>query len=452
VSRLTIYLALICTLVGCAGGQNNQVAPSSQSTLAPSTSMPSISITSPASGASVSGTMTVSVTVAYVNTVQFKVDGNNVGTTVTITTSPFNYSIDTTTLANGTHTLSAVASNSASQTATSTILVNVNNAVKVTLTFTFPLSGDAIGGITSLSVGESGPSGLRPPPVYIQFKVDGNPVGSPSVSSIYSLDTTAFSNGPHSISAVAISLDGTVVSSTSIGVEIANLRQWRIFMCTQGTGGPGAEWVIEANISQAGQTLSADSQNVTVFSFECHIPYSYPPSIPPSITSLLSKLPSATMAGETADGQFQVNFSQPGGPAPLYGTCFSFPLGSIPTSCGGSGSMALGGPMCCTLEGFSVPAFSGTYSGTLSYPSGARVVTATLTQNADYTLSASYSDATGTHVLTGKVIGGTFQLTQGFDGNPLTAIEQCPTISPCSAGSLNIYDASLNYLGTLQAQ
>lgn len=214
----------------------------------------------------------------------------------------------------------------------------------------------------------------------------------------------------------------------------------------------GREWVVEANISQTGVTLSADSQNITVFVFACDIPYPYPPSI--NLATNMTNLPAATMSGETTDGQFQVTFSQPGGAAPLYGTCFSPQLlGPTPTRCNGTATMALGGAMCCTLQGFNVPAFSGTYSGTLSYPSGSKNIAVTLTQNADYTLSASYTDATGAHVLTGKVIGGTFQLTQGFDGNPLTAIEQCPNLpSSCSAGALNIYDTSLNYLGTLQSQ
>jgi Bacterial Ig domain len=447
VFRPAIYLGLICAVTGCTGGQTNQGTSSSQSTPASSTLPPSISITSPASSATISGTITVSVTVANTNAVQFKIDGNNVGSPVTVTMSSFSYSVDTTTFANGMHTLSATANNSGGQTATSTISVNVNNAPKPTLSFAFPPSGAIVGGITDLMVGEAGSLG---PLLNIQFKVDGNPVGSPSPSSIFSLDTTAFSNGSHSISAVATSLDGTVVSSTSVGVEIANFRQWRMFICSQGPSLQGSEWVVEANISQAGQNLSADSQNVTVFSFECQIPYSYPPSSPRAINSLLAKLPSATMSGETIDGQFQITFSQPGGLAPLYGTCFGPQLSSTPTSCNGSASMALGGPMCCTLEGFDMPTFSGTYSGTLSYPSGTKVVTVTLTQNPDYTLSASYSDATGAHVSAGKVIGGSFRLTQGFDGNPLTAIEQCPNVSSCSARALNIYDASLNYLGTLQ--
>jgi len=443
VRRLAIYIAAVSALAGCTGAQNNQGASSSQSTPASTpTTGPTISITSPASGATISGTITVSVTVTNANTVQFKVDGNNVGNPVTVTTSSFSYSVDTTTLANGTHILTATASNSAGQTAISTVSVNVNNAQKATISFTFPPSGAIIGGLTQLQVGEAG---SLVPLLNIQFKVDGNPVGSPSPSSIYSLDTRAFSNGSHSISAVATTVDGKVVSSASIGVEIMNVGQWRMVMCLFSAAEPGGGYVVEANLSQSGISLSADSQNVSVFGLGtvggCP---QYPPSFSTGLGRLGTTAP-ASISGDTTS--FLVTFvtnPQYQGPAYLFvnGTPFGGTAGYVP-----------GGPTTIfSVEGFQMPAFSGTYAGTLSYASGSKNITVTLTQNADYTLSASYTDATGAHVLTGKVIGGTFQLTQGFDGNPLTAIEQCPNVSSCSAGALNIYDASLNYLGTLQSQ
>lgn len=176
--RPATYLAIICAaLMGCTGGQTTQVPSSSQSTSAPSTPTPSISITSPTSGANVSGTTTVTVSVTNASSVQFKVDGNNIGSAVTVTTSSFNYSVDTTTLANGTHTLSAVASNSGDQSTISTVSVNVNNAQKATISFSFPPSGAIVGGLTQLQVGETG---SLVPVLNVQFIVDGNPVGSPS--------------------------------------------------------------------------------------------------------------------------------------------------------------------------------------------------------------------------------------------------------------------------------
>ena len=79
---------------------------------------PSVSITSPSSGATVSGTIAVTTNVsANTISVQLKADGANVGAAVT--SAPFPLSLDTTTLANGSHTLTAVASDAAGQTAAS---------------------------------------------------------------------------------------------------------------------------------------------------------------------------------------------------------------------------------------------------------------------------------------------------------------------------------------------
>jgi chitodextrinase len=96
----------------------------------PDTTAPTVSITAPAANASVSGsnvalTATAADNVA-VSGVQFKLDGNNLGPEDT--TSPYAYTWDTTTLGNGTYTLTAVARDAAGNTKTSTsVPVTVNN-------------------------------------------------------------------------------------------------------------------------------------------------------------------------------------------------------------------------------------------------------------------------------------------------------------------------------------
>src|SRR5260370_1601267 len=87
------------------------------------TAAPTISISSPLSGATVSGTMTVSTSVsANTTSVQFLVDGGNSGAAVT--SAPFSLSLNTTTLTNGSHSLPAVATNSAGQKTPSTTSQN----------------------------------------------------------------------------------------------------------------------------------------------------------------------------------------------------------------------------------------------------------------------------------------------------------------------------------------
>ena len=96
----------------------------------PDTTPPLISMTAPISGSTVSGSVTVSATASDnvgVASVQFTLDGANLGTL--LTTSPYSISWNTTASTTGSHTLSAVARDAAGNSATaSTVSVTVNNS------------------------------------------------------------------------------------------------------------------------------------------------------------------------------------------------------------------------------------------------------------------------------------------------------------------------------------
>ncbi len=90
------------------------------------TTPPTISITAPTNGATVSGTMSVSANASDnvgVASVQFTLDGSNLGSA--LTASPYQVAWDTTTATNGAHVLGAAARDAAG---------NVGNAVPVTVT------------------------------------------------------------------------------------------------------------------------------------------------------------------------------------------------------------------------------------------------------------------------------------------------------------------------------
>ncbi|RKH13685.1 M20/M25/M40 family metallo-hydrolase [Corallococcus sp. CA053C] len=84
------------------------------------TTDPTVSLTSPASGATVTGTVSIAATATDnvgVNKVEFLVDGAVKGTSFT---SPYSFAWDSRTVANGSHTVAAKASDSAGNSATTT--------------------------------------------------------------------------------------------------------------------------------------------------------------------------------------------------------------------------------------------------------------------------------------------------------------------------------------------
>src|SRR5437870_2001021 len=110
---------------------------------------PTVSITAPANGATVAGTVTVSATASDnvgVVGVQFKLDGANLGAEVT--TAPYLVSWNPTLATNGAHNLTAVARDAAGNTATSVaISVTVlNDTTPPTVSVTAPAAGATVGG------------------------------------------------------------------------------------------------------------------------------------------------------------------------------------------------------------------------------------------------------------------------------------------------------------------
>src|SRR5712664_3546866 len=119
----TLVLVGLCCLalfsIGCAGAIGSKPNPPSGG--------PSVSLTSPANGATVSGVVTITASATDsvgIASVQFLVDGANLGSKVTA--SPYSVSWNTAQTSNGSHTLAAQAVNTAGKTATSS---NVNVTV-----------------------------------------------------------------------------------------------------------------------------------------------------------------------------------------------------------------------------------------------------------------------------------------------------------------------------------
>ena len=190
------------------------------------TTPPTVTMTAPANGATVSGT-TVSVSATAsdnigVAGVQFKLDGGNLGAEVT--TSPYTITWNSTLASNATHTLTAVARDAAANTKTATaVTVTVFNpdTTPPTVSMTAPAAGAAVAGTNvTVSATASDANGV----VGLQFLLDGASLGTELTTPPYTIgwNTTGIANGAHNLSARARDAAGNQATSTAVGVTVAN--------------------------------------------------------------------------------------------------------------------------------------------------------------------------------------------------------------------------------------
>jgi len=132
-------------LVVASNSVGSAVSNTASLTVTTDTTPPTVSITSPTSGSTVSGTTTLTASASdniAVANVQFEVDGNNVGTADT--TAPYSFSLDTTTLSNASHDLTAVATDTSGNHATSiAVPITVSNQAESVGVPAYALNGAA---------------------------------------------------------------------------------------------------------------------------------------------------------------------------------------------------------------------------------------------------------------------------------------------------------------------
>ncbi|PYR35032.1 MAG: hypothetical protein DMF93_22440 [Acidobacteria bacterium] len=216
---------------------------------------PTVSMTAPASGATVAGTnVTVSATasdnVAVVG-VQFQLDGVNLG--AEDTASPFSITWNTSGVANGTHTLSAIARDAAGNTATSPISVTVNNDLTApTVSMTAPADGATVSG-SAVAVSASASDNVAV--AGVQFLLDGAAVGAEVTTAPYTMawNSTSAANGAHTLAARARDAAGNQTTSTSVAITVSNIA----------TGPPVIDAVKSVNRSNNATTLVSGAFSTT---------------------------------------------------------------------------------------------------------------------------------------------------------------------------------------------
>jgi hypothetical protein len=180
-----------------------------------------VTITSPQSGSTVSGSISVSASVTVLGSltvagVQFKLDGVNLG--AEDTSVPYAVSWDTTTTGNGSHILTAVARDQlGAQWTSDPVTVTVSN--HLTVAITSPLPGSTVAGTITIEATASGDLGV----LGVEFQIDGG-AGVEDTTAPYAVswDTTAFSNGSHTLTAIARDAAGNRATSASVPVTVSN--------------------------------------------------------------------------------------------------------------------------------------------------------------------------------------------------------------------------------------
>ncbi|HEY7379493.1 MAG TPA: Ig-like domain-containing protein [Steroidobacteraceae bacterium] len=187
---------------------------------------PSVAITAPAANATVDGQVSVTASASDdvgVAGVQFRLDGSALGTEDA--SAPYSVSWDTTGVANGGHTLTAVARDAAgNQTLSAAVNVTVSNGAAdttpPTVSLTAPANNATLSGTVTVAASAADDVGV----IGVQFQLDGAALKTEDLTSPYSIswDTTSATQGAHVLSAVARDAAGNQTTSASVSLTVDN--------------------------------------------------------------------------------------------------------------------------------------------------------------------------------------------------------------------------------------
>jgi len=193
----------------------------------PDTTAPTVSLTAPAAGASLSGTVAVTASATDnvgVVGVQFLLDGANLGAEVTGAGPSYTFNWNTTTAATGTHTLSARARDAAGNAATAaTVSVSVSrDTTPPAVSLIAPADGDTLAGTVAVTASATDDVGVA----GVQFLLDGANLGAEVTGAgpTYTLNwnTTTAGNGTHPLAARARDASGNTAITSSVNVTLSN--------------------------------------------------------------------------------------------------------------------------------------------------------------------------------------------------------------------------------------
>jgi thermitase len=200
---------------------NNATSTSSTvpvSNLPPDTAPPSVQVTSPSSGATVSGTVSIGTTTAD-DTGVVKVDLSvNGAWSATSTNSNPQFSWNTSALASGSYTLQAKAFDAAGNSGSSlpvTVTVQNKDIIPPTVQITSPSDGAVISKTCQITVAASDNASVAQVVLYIDGKLFST---SPAAPVIFTWNSTKATKGKHTLQAVATDASGNAAASAIVTV------------------------------------------------------------------------------------------------------------------------------------------------------------------------------------------------------------------------------------------
>ena len=182
---------------------------------------PIVSLTTPSSGATVSGTVAVTASASDnvgVSRVEFYV---NSVLQATVTSAPYTFSWNTASLVNGSYTLLAKAYDAANNIGTSSsVTVTVNNdKTAPTVSLTAPSSGATVSGTVAVAASASDNVGVSKVEFYVNSILQASDTNSPYT---FTWNTSSLTNGTYTLLAKAYDASGNVGTSTSNVVTVSN--------------------------------------------------------------------------------------------------------------------------------------------------------------------------------------------------------------------------------------
>jgi hypothetical protein len=225
---------------------------------------PTVSVTTPANNATVSGSVNISVNASDnvgVSMVEFYENGALLSAS---NIAPYNYSWNTTAVANGTYTLSAKAYDAASnigQSSNVTVTVYNPDTTAPTVSIAAPTNNATVSGTVSVNATASDNLGVSKVEFYVNNVLQATDTASPYT---FSWNTTSVTNGSYILSTKAFDAATNIGLSSTVSVTVNNTD---ITNPSVSITAPAVNTVVSGNFS-----VTADaSDNIGVSKVEFYV-------------------------------------------------------------------------------------------------------------------------------------------------------------------------------------